>query len=66
MLIRILDERRLLAQALIHSMKVPIYERSVVLSEVNCPNADIEFSGFRPIAVIGYLAHPELCQIGWG
>ena len=49
MLIRILDERRLLAQALIHSMKVPIYERSVVLSEVNCPNADIEFSGFRPI-----------------
>ena len=52
MLIRILDERRLLAQALIHSMKVPIYERSVVLSEVNCPNADIEFSGFRPKAAI--------------
>jgi len=32
----------------------------------NYLKADLKNWSFRPIAVIGYLAHPELCLIGWG
>ena len=32
----------------------------------NCAIAVIQNIHYRPIAVIGYLAHPELCLIGWG